>query len=81
MADSFLANKAHLQIFDRGRIMTPSALTYLHCWIRDSAVMIHALDKLRFHKQAQEKLLDLPNRQDKDGTEKVICEKADFDYD
>jgi len=43
--------------------------------------MIHALDKLRFHKQAQEKLLDLPNRQDKDGTEKVICEKADFDYD
>src|SRR5207247_6463376 len=32
------------------RDVRPSALTFPHCWIRDSAVMIHALDKLRFHK-------------------------------
>ena len=35
---------------DRGQVMTPGALTVDDCWIRDSAFMIHALDKhpLRF---------------------------------
>jgi hypothetical protein len=47
--------------------MTPGALTYSLCWIRDSAFMIHALDKLGFHDQAREKLLDLSGRQEKDG--------------
>jgi hypothetical protein len=67
LTDSFLVNRAHLQSFDRGSIMTPGALTYSLCWIRDSAFMIHALDKLGFHDQAREKLLDLSGRQEKDG--------------
>ncbi|HEX2524274.1 MAG TPA: hypothetical protein VHP35_19350, partial [Terriglobia bacterium] len=65
--DSFLANRAYLHTFDRGQWMTPGVLTYGQCWIRDSAYMIHALDKLGFHQQAEEKLLYLPQRQTKDG--------------
>ncbi|MGH9428034.1 MAG: hypothetical protein ACRD2L_17260, partial [Terriglobia bacterium] len=65
--DSFQANKMYLHVFDRGLTMTPGALTYSACWIRDSAFMIHALDKLGFHDQAREKLLHLLSRQDKDG--------------
>ncbi len=64
---SFMANRMYLQIFDRGQVMTPGALTYDDCWIRDSAFMIHALDKLGFHSQAREKLLHFPTRQSKDG--------------
>ena len=44
--ESFQANKMYLHVFDRGLTMTPGALTYSNCWIRDSAFMIHALDKL-----------------------------------
>ena len=67
LTDSFLVSKAHLQSFDRGSMMTPGALTYSLCWIRDSAFMIHALDKLGFHDQARQKLLDLLRRQNRDG--------------
>jgi hypothetical protein len=65
--ESFQANKMYLHVFDRGSTMTPGALTYSNCWIRDSAFMIHALDKLGFHDQAREKLVHLLTRQDKDG--------------
>jgi hypothetical protein len=67
LTDSFSVSMAHLQSFDRGSIMTPGALTYSQCWIRDSAFMIHALDKLGFHDQAEEKLLDLRSRQNREG--------------
>ena len=65
--ESFQANKMYLHMFDRGLTMTPGALTYSNCWIRDSAFMIHALDKLGYHDQAREKLLHLLGRQDRDG--------------
>ena len=65
--ESFQANKMYLHVFDRGLTMTPGALTYSNCWIRDSAFMIHALDKLGFHDQAREKLVHLLSRQEKDG--------------
>ena len=67
LTESFHANKMYLHVFDRGLTMTPGALTYSNCWIRNSAFMIHALDKLGFHDQAREKLLHLLSRQDKDG--------------
>ncbi|MCI0419511.1 MAG: hypothetical protein L0312_09865 [Acidobacteria bacterium] len=62
--ESFQANKMYLHVFDRGLTMTPGALTYSNCWNRDSAFMIHALDKLGFHDQAREKLVHLLSRQD-----------------
>jgi hypothetical protein len=77
LTDSFLANKAHLQSFDRGSMMTPGALTYSQCWIRDSAFMIHALDKLGFHDQAREKLLDLRGRQNKEGC--FVSQEGEWD--
>jgi glycogen debranching enzyme len=67
LTESFLANRSYLQTFDRGATLTPGALTYSHCWLRDSAFMLHALNKLGFHEQAEEKLLNLPTRQARDG--------------
>jgi hypothetical protein len=68
LTDSFLANKSHLQIFDRGSQMTPGALTYSACWVRDSAFMLHALDKLGFHTQAEQKIWHFLKTQDRDGS-------------
>lgn len=75
--ESFQANKMYLHIFDRGLTMTPGALTYSNCWIRDSAFMIHALDKLGFHDQAREKLVHLLSRQDRDGY--FISQEGEWD--
>ena len=72
-----MVSMAHLQSFDRGSMMTPGALTYSLCWIRDSAFMIHALDKLGFHDQAREKLLDLRGRQNKEGC--FISQEGEWD--
>src|SRR5262245_4402669 len=47
--------------------MMPGALTYANCWIRDSAFMIHALDKTGYHDLAREKLIHFLSRQEKDG--------------
>jgi GH15 family glucan-1,4-alpha-glucosidase len=57
----------YMHVFDRGSTMSPGALTYPTVWIRDSAFMIHALDKLGFHEQSREKLAHLLQRQEKDG--------------
>jgi hypothetical protein len=67
LTQSFRANRAFLQMFDRAETMTPGVLTYGECWIRDSAYMIHALDKVGFHEQAEQKLVHLPQRQMRDG--------------
>jgi hypothetical protein len=77
LTDSFFISMAHLQSFDRGSIMTPGALTYSLCWIRDSAFMIHALDKLGFHDQAGEKLLDLLGQQNKEGC--FVSQEGEWD--
>jgi len=77
LTESFLVSKAHLHTFDRGSNMTPGALTYSLCWIRDSAFMIHALDKLGFHDQAREKLQDLPSRQNREGC--FVSQEGEWD--
>jgi len=67
LTHSFDVNRAHLHMFDRGLTMTPGALTYNKCWLRDSAFMIHALDKLGFHHQAEQKVLYFPRQQKRNG--------------
>lgn len=67
LTESFRANKAYMHIFDRGQQMTPGALTYSACWVRDAAFMLHALDKLGFHAQAEQKIWHLLKKQSKEG--------------
>ncbi|MEW5977564.1 MAG: hypothetical protein AB1898_17360 [Acidobacteriota bacterium] len=67
LTQSFEASKVHLHAFDRGPFMTPGALTYSLCWVRDSAFMLNALDKLGYHQQVEQKLLAFSQRQDSEG--------------
>ncbi len=63
----FEANRAFLHLFDDGEEITPGPLTYHRFWFRDAAFMINALDKLGYHKAAEQKLLTYPDRQRRDG--------------
>jgi hypothetical protein len=57
---------ALLQLHD-GKFISPGPYLYHHFWFRDAAPMLHALDRLRFHKRVRQVIDAFPERQMSDG--------------
>ena len=57
---------ALLQLHD-GAFISPGPYLYHHFWFRDAAPMVHALDKLGFHRRARQVIDGFPERQTSDG--------------
>ena len=55
-----------LQLHDSSFI-SPGPYLYHHFWFRDAAPMVHALDRLGFHRRARQVIDSLPERQTSDG--------------
>ena len=55
-----------LQLHD-GTFISPGPYLYHHFWFRDAAPMIHALDRLGFHRRARQVIDSFPERQTSDG--------------
>jgi hypothetical protein len=55
-----------LQLHD-GSFISPGPFLYHHFWFRDAAPMLHALDRLGFHKRVRQVIDAFPKRQTSDG--------------
>jgi hypothetical protein len=55
-----------LQLQD-GEFISPGPYLYHHFWFRDAAPMVHALDRLGFHRRARQVIDSFPERQNSDG--------------
>ncbi|MBU0581361.1 MAG: hypothetical protein KKA19_09320, partial [Candidatus Margulisbacteria bacterium] len=64
---AFWANKAFLLLFYDGKEIMPGPSTYHHFWLRDAAYMVHALDLMGYHTEAEKILKTYPGRQKWDG--------------
>ncbi|MFA6449998.1 MAG: hypothetical protein WCX65_11035, partial [bacterium] len=64
---AFDINKAYLLLLWDGDAITPGPFTYHHFWFRDAAYQISALDKIGFHREAEQILDTYPKRQRADG--------------
>jgi len=67
LRDCTKANLSYLLLFDDGDTICPGPYTYHTYWFRDSAYLINALDAWGFHERAKQKLLNYPQRQQRDG--------------
>ncbi len=64
---AFDINKAYLLLLWDGNSITPGPFTYHHFWFRDAAYLVSALDKMGFHREAEQVLATYPSRQRPDG--------------
>ncbi len=63
----FDANVLALLQLQDGEFISPGPYLYHHFWFRDAAPMVHALDRLGFHRRARQVLDSFPERQASDG--------------
>ncbi|MGD1045454.1 MAG: hypothetical protein ABR936_09035 [Bacteroidota bacterium] len=63
----FDANVLALLQLQDGEFISPGPYLYHHFWFRDAAPMVHALDRLGFHRRARQVIDSFPERQTSDG--------------
>ena len=63
----FDANVLTLLQLQDGAFISPGPFLYHHFWFRDAAPMVHALDRLGFHRRAQQVIEGFSDRQTNEG--------------
>jgi hypothetical protein len=63
----FDANVLTLLQLQDGEFISPGPYLYHHFWFRDAAPMVYALDRLGYHRRAQQVIDGFPKRQTSDG--------------
>ncbi|CAA9213194.1 MAG: hypothetical protein AVDCRST_MAG50-139 [uncultured Acidimicrobiales bacterium] len=67
LANAVEVNRRYMLLFHEGQDVTPGPFTAHHFQLRDAAYLLGALDRYGFHREADEVIRHLPERQSADG--------------